>query len=160
MSLRSQFRGSSRTSLTLLAVCSPIVSLAQPAPASAGGTQTEPARKSITADWVAVPPVIDGKLDEAIWRTARPATDFVQRTPRGGTAASQRSEVRIAYDRNAIYVGVRNFDTAPDSIAQQLGRRDADDVYSDWFFVGFDSYGDRRTAFAFGVNPRGVLRDS
>ncbi len=59
-----------------------------------------------------------------------------------------------------MYVGVRNFDTAPDSIAQQLGRRDADEIYSDWFTVGFDSYGDRRTAFAFAVNPRGVLRDT
>ncbi len=68
--------------------------------------------------------------------------------------------MRVAYDRDAIYVGVRNFDTAPDSIAQQLGRRDASDIFSDWFNIGFDSYGDRRTAFVFGVNPRGVLRDS
>jgi hypothetical protein len=56
-----------------------------------------------------------------------------------GVAAT---EVRVAYDAHALYVGVRNFDTAPDSIAQQLGRRDADDIYADWFFVGFDSYGD------------------
>ncbi len=66
----------------------------------------------------------------------------------------------MAYDQAAMYVGVRNFDTAPDSIAQQLGRRDADEIYSDWFSVGFDSYGDRRTAFVFAVNPRGVLRDT
>lgn len=107
-----------------------------------------------------MPPKIDGSLDEAIWRSAAPVDGFIQRSPRGGEPASQRSEVRIVYDRDAIYVGVRNFDTAPDSIAQQLGRRDASDIYSDWFFVGFDSYGDRRTAFVFGVNPRGVLRDS
>ena len=61
--------------------------------------------------------------------------------------------------RDAIYVGVRNFDNAPDSIADQLGRRDAEDIFSDWFTVAFDSYADRRTAFAFAVNPRGVLQD-
>ena len=126
----------------------------------AAGQAPPPAqRRGIAAQWVAVAPVIDGRLDEAIWRTGEPATDFVQQTPRGGAGASQRSEVRVAYDRNAIYVGVRNFDTAPDSIAQQLGRRDAEDIFSDWFTVAFDSYGDRRTAFGFGVNPRGVLRD-
>jgi hypothetical protein len=114
----------------------------------------------MSAAWVSAAPVIDGRLDEPIWRVAVPVGGFAQRSPRGGAPASQRSEVRIAYDRHAIYVGVRNFDTAPDSIAQQLGRRDADDIFSDWFSVGFDSYGDRRTAFVFSVTPRGVLRDT
>lgn len=124
---------------------SPVVLLAQP---------------TMGAQWLSSPVTLDGKLDEPVWRTGLPSTGFVQRQPRNGAPASQRSEVRVAYDANALYVGVRNFDSAPDSIAQQLGRRDADDIYSDWFFVGFDSYGDRRTAFVFGVNPRGVLRDS
>ncbi len=114
---------------------------------------------TLTAVYLTTPPVIDGRLDEPVWRTAAPATGFVQRAPMGGAPASQRSEVRIAYDRGAIYVGVRNFDSAPDSIADQLGRRDAEDIFSDWFTVAFDSYGDRRTAFGFAVNPRGVLRD-
>lgn len=98
-------------------------------------------RPAMTAAWTTAAPIIDGRLDEAIWRTAAPVGDFVQRSPRGGAPGSQRSEVRVAYDGNAIYVGVRNFDTAPDSIALQLGRRDADEIYSDWFSVGFDSYG-------------------
>lgn len=117
-------------------------------------------RPRMIVAFVTLPPKIDGRLDEAIWRTATPARDFLQRQPRGGAPATQRTEVRVAYDRDAVYIGVRNFDTAPDSIAQQLGRRDTDDIYSDWFFVGFDSYGDRRTAFAFGVSPHGVLRDA
>jgi len=117
------------------------------------------AQPSLRAQWIAAPITLDGKLDEPVWRTGTSATAFVQRTPQNGSPASQKSEVRIAYDANALYVGVRNFDTAPDSIAQQLGRRDADDLYADWFYVGFDSYGDKRTAFTFGVNPRGVLTD-
>jgi hypothetical protein len=118
------------------------------------------AQPSLRAQWITAPVTIDGKLDEPVWRTASPATGFVQRQPRNGSAESQRSEVRIAFDEHALYVGVRNFDTAPDSIAQQLGRRDPQGLYSDWFYVGFDSYGDKRTAFVFGVNPRGVLADA
>ena len=117
------------------------------------------AQPSLRAQWITAPITLDGKLDEPVWRTGTSATAFVQRTPQNGSPASQKSEVRIAYDANALYVGVRNFDTAPDSIAQQLGRRDAEDLYADWFYVGFDSYGDKRTAFTFGVNPRGVLTD-
>jgi hypothetical protein len=117
------------------------------------------AQPTMRAQWLPAPITLDGKLDEPVWRNAAPATGFVQRVPANGEKASQRSDVWVAYDADALYVGVRNFDTAPDSIAQQLGRRDADDIYSDWFFLGLDSYGDRRTAFVFGVNPRGVLRD-
>ena len=117
------------------------------------------AQPSLRAQWITAPITLDGKLDEPVWRTGTSATAFVQRTPQNGSPASQKSEVRIAYDANALYVGVRNFDTAPDSIAQQLGRRDAEDLYADWFYVGFDSYGDKRTAFVFAANPRGVLSD-
>jgi hypothetical protein len=127
-----------------------------PGPVSAADAR----RPTVHAAWVATAPVIDGRLDESVWHTARPVSGFVQRAPRGGAPATQHTEVRVAYDRDAIYVGVRNFDSSPDSIAQQLGRRDANDIFSDWFSVGFDSYGDRRTAFVFGVNPHGVLRDS
>jgi Domain of unknown function (DUF5916)/Carbohydrate family 9 binding domain-like len=128
---------------------------------SAGAAPSTPGpRPTMRAVWITTAPEIDGKLDEAVWRSAPPGSAFTQRIPVGGAASLQRTEVRIAYDRNAIYVGVRNFDSAPDSIAKQLGRRDAGDIYSDWFDIGFDSYGDRRTAFKFGVNPRGVLRDA
>jgi len=130
---------------------------ASPDTGAAFGTATTP---RLRATFLAKAPVIDGRLDEAIWQSADSAHGFVQRTPAGGAPASQRTVVRVAYDRDAIYVGVRNLDSAPDSIAQQLGRRDASDIFSDWFSVGFDSYGDRRTGFVFGVNPRGVLRDT
>ena len=140
----------SSPAIALLLFAVPVDSAAQVPPVAA---------RSLRATYITTPPAIDGRLDEPVWRTAQAATDFVQRAPMGGAPATQRSEVRIAYDGTAIYVGVRNFDSAPDSIADQLGRRDAEDIFSDWFTVGFDSYGDRRTAFGFAVNPRGVLRD-
>jgi hypothetical protein len=103
-------------------------------------------------------PVVDGRLDDAVWSRAEPAGDFVQRAPKPAAPATQRTEARIAYDDAAIYVAVRAYDSHPDSIVGQLARRDAD-VYSDWVHVGFDSYRDRRTAYVFGVNPRGVKGD-
>ncbi|MBI4541350.1 MAG: carbohydrate binding family 9 domain-containing protein [Gemmatimonadetes bacterium] len=101
---------------------------------------------------------IDGRLDEALWAQAPVASDFIQIQPQAGSPATERTEVRVLYDDEALYVGARLYDSAPDSIVARLARRD-DDVYSDWFHVGIDSYYDRRTAFVFGVNPRGARQD-
>ncbi|CAN5237120.1 hypothetical protein BH24GEM2_BH24GEM2_17220 [soil metagenome] len=69
-------------------------------------------------------PTLDGRLDDAIWATAPAATEFVQRGPDPGKPATQRTEARVLYDNSAIYVGMRMYDTQPDSIAAQLARRD------------------------------------
>ena len=102
---------------------------------------------------------IDGRLDEAAWNAARPATEFTQSWPVADSPASERTEVRVLYDDAALYVGVRMFDSRPDSIAAQLARRDASGIYSDWVHVFIDSYHDRRSGFRFSVNPRGVPKD-
>jgi hypothetical protein len=102
---------------------------------------------------------IDGRLDESDWSRAEPASHFTQARPDPGASATHPTEVRVLYDRDALYIGARMFDPRPDSIAQQMARRDADDIYSDWLRIGIDSYLDRRTAFIFAVSPRGVQRD-
>ena len=102
---------------------------------------------------------IDGRLDETAWDAARPATEFTQSWPVADSPASERTEVRVLYDDAALYVGVRMFDSRPDSIAAQLARRDASGIYSDWVHVVIDSYHDRRSGFRFTVNPRGVPKD-
>lgn len=104
------------------------------------------------------PPQIDGILDEAIWDAAPVATNFVQREPNEGAPASERTEARVLYGADALYVAIRAYDRDPDAIVSQLARRDQD-VFSDWVFVAIDSYFDRRTAFRFGVNPDGVRQD-
>ncbi len=108
---------------------------------------------------VGAPPVIDGRLDEAIWGEAEPAVDFVQERPDPGRPATERTEARILYGDDAVYVGMRMYDPAPDSVAAQLARRDAGGIFSDWAHVLIDSYHDRRTGFRFSVNPRGVKKD-
>jgi hypothetical protein len=107
---------------------------------------------------IAATPRVDGRLDDAAWSTAAPATDFRQRSPRDGDPATERTEVRILYDNDAVYVGARMFDSEPARIAAQLGRRD-DLGASDNFAVAFDSYHDHLTSFLFYVNPLGVKMD-
>lgn len=105
-------------------------------------------------------PVVDGQLNEPVWSTAPVTTDFTQSYPRPGAPPTQRTEVRVLYDNEALYIGLRMYDTHPDSIAAQLARRDAVGIYSDWAHVVIDSYHDRRTGFRFSVNPRGVQKDA
>ncbi len=109
------------------------------------------------------PITLDGKLDEAAWAAAPVSSDFVQSYPAPNVPAPDRTEVRVVYDDDALYVGVRMFDPHPDSIAAGLAHRDAGSstgIYTDWARVSIDSYHDRRTAFAFSASPRGVQNDS
>jgi hypothetical protein len=138
---------------------------AAPAAATAGAIL---ARRHVVATRLgATRPAIDGRLDDAAWNEAPPASqregpyvaaDFVQRVPRPGAPASLRTEARLRYDEQALYVAVRLYDGAPDSILAPLLRRD-DEGQSDWVFIEFDSRHDRRTAFSFGVNPHGIQAD-
>lgn len=105
------------------------------------------------------PVVLDARLDEPAWQNAAVARDFSQSYPNAGQPSTQRTELRVLYDDDALYVGVTMFDARPDSIAAQLARRDASGIYSDWVHVIIDSYYDRRTAFRFTVNPMGVKKD-
>lgn len=102
---------------------------------------------------------LDGKLDEAAWQGARAFSGFIQSYPKPNEKAPDGTEVRVLYDDAALYVGIRMFDAHPDSIAAQLARRDASGIYSDWVHLIIDSYHDRRTAFRFSVNPKGVKKD-
>jgi hypothetical protein len=117
------------------------------------------ARRSLSAAPTTERIVVDGRLLERAWRDAPVAADFVQQRPSPGRPSSQRSEARVIYDGNALYVAMRLFDTHPDSVTAALGRRDYDAV-SDWAHVLIDSYFDRRTAFRFAVNPAGVKQDA
>lgn len=102
---------------------------------------------------------IDGRLDESFWERAPAATGFVQFQPDEGAPASERTEVRVLYGERALYVGIRAFEKDPTAIEAQLTRRDQHS-YSYWLYVAIDSYSDKRTAFKFSTNPKGVKRDA
>ncbi len=106
-----------------------------------------------------MPPQIDGILNEDVWKQAPAATGFIQLLPDEGEPASERSEVRVLYGDDALYIAFRAFDANPNVIEGQLTRRDQES-FSDWVHVAIDSYNDKRTAFQFGVNPKGVKQDT
>ena len=56
---------------------------------------------------------LDGRLDEAVWPRAVPTGDFVQIDPANGQPPTERTEVRIAFDADAFYMGVTNYDSDP-----------------------------------------------
>ena len=114
--------------------------------------------RSVTAIRVQTPPVVDGVLNEPVWTTASPATDFTQRDPIDGEPASERTEIRVLYDEEALYFGVMCFDSRPERIVARLARRD-DEVSSDWASVRIDADRDGLTAYEFSFNPAGVKVD-
>ena len=103
-------------------------------------------------------PTLDGRLDDAAWREARPIGGFRQIDPTEGAAASESTLAYVVYTDAAIYVGLRLFDDEPNRILRRLGRHD-DQLQSDMVYVDFDSYHDHRTAFEFAANPAGVKTD-
>ena len=104
-------------------------------------------------------PRIDGKVDDEVWAGAEPASGFTQQQPEEGEPSTERTEVRIAYDKATLYVGIICFDREPDKIVVTEGRRDADLLNSDSVQVVFDTFLDHRNAFLFGTNPLGLEHD-
>ncbi|GAB3194262.1 hypothetical protein ABID22_000278 [Pontibacter aydingkolensis] len=116
-------------------------------------------QKQLNTLRITEPPKIDGTLDEAIWQSAEIATDFIQNRPTPGPMERHKTEVRILYDDEAIYVGAIMHDVSQDSIFKELGRRD-NLGNSDWFGIFLDTYHDQINGFGFFVTPAGVQLDA
>jgi len=117
--------------------------------------------RSIAAVAIATPAEsvkLDGELSDAVWAKATPVTEFLQRDPKEGAAPTHPTEVRVAFDGDAIYVAVRAAEPDKDRLVGMLTRRDESSP-SDWVRIAFDSYRDKRTAYEFAVNVAGVKQD-
>ena len=122
------------------------------------GTSTDVSAPSVAAAPVTDPIQLDGVPDEPAWAAATPITRLVQRDPDEGALPTEQTEIRVLQGGDALYIGARLHDRTPSAIRALLTRRDATSE-SDRFTVELDSRYDRRTAFVFEVNPRGVRRD-
>jgi hypothetical protein len=100
------------------AVVASLASIAFGATEGPGKTQT------IRAKRTSRPPSIDGKLSEPEWQAAPLFDQFVQSFPDEGERPSERTEVRVLYDDDNLYVGIICFDSQPETISRLLGRRD------------------------------------
>ena len=115
-------------------------------------------RPTVTIPRVEAEAVIDGNLDEPVWRQAARLTGFSQYEPVDGRPAEEQTEVRVWYAPDAIYFGILAFDRNPGSI--RATRADRDNIDSDdHVIIYLDTFSDRRRAFFFAVNPLGIQQD-
>ena len=118
------------------------------------------ADRVVTAAETRAPIVLDGALDEAVWRSVEPAADFVQAEPHEGEPASEATEVRVAFDADALYIGVVCRDPSPEGPIVNDIRKDFTPGEQDSFEVILDTFADRRNGFVFAINAAGAKSDT
>jgi hypothetical protein len=127
--------------------------------ASSAQTQPPPL-KTYKANRITTSPKIDGELNDAVWQGLAVAADYTMSDPTEGNAPTLRTEVKIAYDNTAIYIGAMMYDPHPDSIYKELGNRDdGGSLRADNMRVGFDTYNTQQDAYIFNLTASGVQSD-
>ncbi|MCY4601505.1 MAG: DUF5916 domain-containing protein [Acidobacteria bacterium] len=116
-------------------------------------------RPTVRPPRILTAPVIDGRLDDPVWREAAFLDEFVQRQPLDGAPATEATEVYIAYDSANIYIGAHVYYSQPNMIRANRADRDRP-IADDAFLVYFDPFLDQQRAYVFGVNGYGVQSDS
>jgi hypothetical protein len=135
-----------------------VVAGAGPTTASADPRPAPTPAPALEVSRIPAPIRVDGRLDDASWALLQPFTDFVQRDPDEGMPATESTELLLAYDDEALYVGARLHDSEPEKIDARLSRRD-DHSESDRFSIYLDPRGDGRTGVRFEVTAAGVQGD-
>jgi len=120
----------------------------------------QPGGKVILATSVPEPPVVDGDLSETVWDQATPVTDFLQQEPTEGGSPSEKTEVRILYTSEALFLGVRCYDSQPEGLRATERRRDASLDSDDAFWFVLDTAHDRRNSYFFQTNPLATQWDA
>lgn len=101
---------------------------------------------------------VDGRLDEAVWQSAKKLTNFCEVDPGDNCAPAENTEAYVAYDDNYLYVGFRCYDDNTGAIRATITDRDR--MYSDdWVGVFIDTFKDQQNGYEFCVNPRGIQGD-
>jgi hypothetical protein len=118
------------------------------------------ARRSLLAVETTEPPTIDGLLDEALWQRIEPATGFIQSDPIEGQPATEQTEVRVAFDKDFLYIAARCLDSDPSGVIVNEIRKDFVPREQDAFEVLLDTFLDRRNGFVFSTNAAGARSDT
>jgi hypothetical protein len=130
---------------------------ADPAPGKAGFVLPPEKAQPIRMPKFDKAPVIDGKLDDEVWKQAIVLKDFYQVEPGDNIVPSRPTEVMLGYDSKFIYVAFHCYDE-PNKVRATIPKRD--DIFND-DYVGilFDTFNDKRKAYEFDFNPLGVQAD-
>ncbi len=126
--------------------------------ASQRSNANEPVRSAIVTA-ITSEILVDGLLDEEVWRTAPKIGELIQRQPLPGESPTERTEVTLLHDGNNLYIGVMCYDSEPDQILGTDMARDANLRFDDQISIILDTYRDQRNAFFFATNPAGALVD-
>jgi hypothetical protein len=102
---------------------------------------------------------IDGRLDEPVWNSATPIGPLIQVLPKEGDGPSERTEVRVLVDGDALYFGIHCYDRSPSAIVATQLTRDANLDVDDYVSVVIDPFFDHRNGFFFKINPAGARAD-
>ena len=116
-------------------------------------------RKTLMAVRTSAPVVIDGDLSDAAWESVPTADEFVQAEPHEGQRATEKTEVRVLYDEENLYIGVYCHDSEPARIVVNSLKEDFPPNDTDSFWVVLDTFLDKRNGFVFVTNPQGAKRD-
>ena len=133
---------------------------------SAGAAQTVPAEgpERPTALAMRLNPderiAVDGVLDEPSWRRAQPVTDLKQSEPRNGEPGTERTQIRILFNADNLYIGAQLFDSDPAGVLGNQMIRDGALAGDDRFVWVLDPLNDRRSGYFFEVNPAGAMGDA
>jgi hypothetical protein len=117
-------------------------------------------KTTIRATRLSAPLRIDGRLDEALYDSVIPVSDFVQMEPNGGKPASEKTDVWIAFDERNVYVAMRAWESHPERMIANEMRRDSNNIrQGDCVGFSFDTFFDHRNALQFEVSPLGARTD-
>ncbi|MBI2829414.1 MAG: carbohydrate binding family 9 domain-containing protein [Acidobacteria bacterium] len=115
--------------------------------------------RSAVVTRIATEIAVDGELDEEIWQRAPTIGTLTQREPNTGEPPSERTDVRLLYDDDYLYIGVMAHDSEPQRVIGTQMARDANLSADDRISIVLDTYRDQRNAFHFATNPSGALVD-
>ena len=116
--------------------------------------------KEVKVTRVETAPVMDGKLDDAVWQQAELIDDFHQIRPGDGTEPSERTEVYMIYTEDALYIGARMYDSNPELIAAPVIRHNQGLPGDDRLVIILDPFNTRRVGYRFETNLNGVRHDA
>ncbi len=108
---------------------------------------------------VKTPVVLDGALNDEVWRQNPPTSNFVQSEPETGQPATQKTDVWLAFDKDTLYIAAYCHDAPGHKPVVTTLRKDFPIGDEDSFEVILDTFGDRRNGFEFATNPAGAHAD-
>ena len=111
---------------------------------------------------VETPPVIDGDLDDPVWQRAEMIADLVQQIPSPGAQPSERTEARVLYDDDALYVSFYAFESGASARTRTMLRYRWDSIWQldDVLRLTLDTFHDHRRGYAFSFNALGTKQDA